>query len=250
MSFRRQPVTVSSQKDCNAIDFREGFISKEMSSVDELKNEIMNLREKIDQAPLFNNKVTTLDNRFHASRHHSKSADQSKLEKLQKSVSKKLTHIENNFSNSASPVDKHANEDILLKLSNIEKKIENQSIDKNICTHTEQLKGQVFERLNQLESKMRSNSNETEISERLNLLENKILSIPEQVVGNSEKTFTANSECDEEKLKSQVFEKLAILENHMKLKSEIPVVNSDVLNAEQQKLSKLIQMREKLLRGF
>lgn len=224
MSFRRQPV--SSQKECTAIDFKEGFIQREMNSIDELKQEILSLKDKITQpvTPVVECPIRMETHMTH------KKHDHHSLEKLQKSVSKKLSTMEKKYNVTGKL---HDDKDILMKLSNIERKIEAQSADKQLCTHTEQLKSQVFDRIERLENKVRNNENQ------VNDLQTNIMEV---------NSSTVNTE--EDHVKMQVLEKLAHLENHIKLKSEIPIVTSEVLRAEELKLTKLMNMREKLMRGL
>lgn len=227
MSFRRQPVATS-QKDCAAIDFKEGFIQREMSGIEELKQEILSLKDKISQPPLpVAENAIRMDTHMHHKKHENRNTT---LEKLQRSVSKKIATMEKKY-NVADKI--HDDKDILMKLSNIERKIEAQSVDKSLCTHTEQLKSQVFDRIEKLENKIRNNE------DQVNNLQSSFLDV----------NSSASNE-EEDKVKLQVLEKLAHLENHIKLKSEIPVVNSEILRAEELKLSKLLSMREKLIRGF
>jgi hypothetical protein len=226
MSFRRQQA-VTSNKDCAAIDFKEGFVRNEITAVDELKSEIQALKEKLNTpmpAPVVTNKPAfhpsskePYHNKQHVKRHHKLHPNQCmeeeniELTKLQTNVMNKIAHLETKYK------EKKKNDDILMKLANIEEKLQ---LDKNVCPHTENLKMQVFDKINSLESKIEL-SKSTE--------------------------FKTNESCktDEDELKTQVFEKLARLENHMRLKSEVPVVNRDILRAEEQKLAKLIEMRSK-----
>lgn len=219
---------MTSNKDCAAIDFKEGFFRNETNAVDELKSEIQALKEKLNSpmpAPVVANQPAFHDSNnkpTHHSRHptrkhryvqprQSMEEENIELTKLQNNVMNKIAHLETKYK------EKKKNDDILMKLANIEEKLQ---LDKNVCPHTENLKMQVFDKINSLESKI-------ELSKATE--------------------FKTNESCktDEDDLKTQVFEKLARLENHMRLKSEIPVVNSDVLRAEEQKLAKLIEMRSK-----
>lgn len=229
---------MTSQRDCTAIDFKEGFIQKETNAVDDLRTEIQNLKEKINASNV-ESELNTLDCHMRKSYKHSKhtKAD-SNLAKIQNSVQKKMNKLENKYSAPMVEAAKNTDmksDDILMKLANIEKKIETSKSDKELCLHTEALKLQVFNRLDELEKKIQAD---------------KIFPFQNEMGSSNDTLKVSNGETlNEETLKNQVFEKLAILENHMKLKSEVPVVNSDILRSEEKKLSQLLQMREKMIRG-
>jgi ribosome-associated translation inhibitor RaiA len=137
--------------------------------------------------------------------------------------------------------------------------IENQMNTNNLHT-TEALKSQVMDKIQFLEKKINeksecttANALKTQVMEKINHLESKINnSQPDDVLlklANLEKKIDVQTECSahENDMKQQVFEKLAKLENHFKLKSEIPVVSKSALKEELNKLDKLIQMRQKLV---
>jgi len=269
---------VTSQNNCGTIDFKEGFLQKENNVVHEIKSEIQSLKENLAIDDLRNEvqslksqlnpavKVShrTHDKTDHKSRprhssngeHHlEESFCDPELKHIQNKVMQKIEFLEKRFSEKNTPVKMGAemgapHTAIMDKLCNIE----NQNIQSS-----QLLKSQVLNKIESLEKQINdrsecktSNALKTQVMDKINLLESKINSKQSDDVllklANLEKRIDVQAECSEHEkdMKQQVFEKLAKLENHFKIKSEIPVVSKAALKDELNKLEKLVQMRQKL----
>lgn len=247
---------MTSNNQCGTIDFKEGFLQKENNVVNEIKSEIQSLKENFALDDL-KQEVASLKSRFtpevEVSRQHgvyhkqphrkggyrnheevkpsSEMTCDPELHRLQNEVMNKISSLEKRLSQPKTTLDSKmtaAPDVIMEKLCNIEKNV-NRDFD---CAASRALKADVMRKIEKLESRMSAN-NSDDVLMKLATLEKKV---------------DEHAECNEHEnmMKQQVFEKLAKLENHFKLKAEIPVVSKEALHAELQKLDKLMEMKKRI----